>query len=217
MYHPQLPFPSFHVAHPDFLQNPKAQPPNGAFTFSPTTYNPAYNPKYYREQPRGMHHPSSSTGSVDMKTGSHLFIPPNADTTTTSTTATTTIAATNTLPPLHRILSAHDRDRSDQSPYSANSMSGSSGSALPQVSPQASYNGMHGNNADPRNPMYSLAPPNVSPSSVPHTSSSYISTKPVMTPGYNQLAPSSNAAAAAAPPGYAQSPEAGQSSGTSSP
>lgn len=186
-----------------YPQNPKV-PPNTNFAYPSTNFNATFNPKYYRDQSRGMHNPSSgSAGSVsEMKTGSHLLTSPsNAET-------------TSTLPPLHRVLSAHDRDRSDQSPYSAtNSISGNSGPTVltPQISPQTlAYNGLHNNNSDPRSSMYNLAPPSLSPSSTPHVSSSFAPAKPVMGSGYNQTTPSPA-------PGYAQSPEAGQSSGTSSP
>jgi len=185
-----------------YSQNPKV-PPNANFAYPSTSFNATFNPKYYREQPRGMHNPSGSAGSVsEMKTGSHLFTSPsNAET-------------TSTLPPLHRVLSAHDRDRSDQSPYSTNnSMSANAGptALAPQISPQAlSYNSLHNNNSDPRGSMYNLAPPSLSPSSTTHIASSFAPAKPVMGSGYNQTTPSPA-------PGYAPSPEAGQSSGTSSP
>jgi hypothetical protein len=135
-----------------------------------------------RQDMRPVHNSSGSFSlGPDTNSGSH----------DTSSFPTPSPSATESLPPVHRLLSAHDRDRSDQL------NSGSAGG----TSAAGSYNGHASSNS--RNvPVYSQALPTMSPGH--HAPYSH----PKGVAGYpQQLQPAS----------YGATSDPGHSSGTSSP
>jgi hypothetical protein len=157
----------------------------------PPVHNPSYDPRYDREVRPSMPMHSTSGGSFSSSSG--IETKPGSHYRSSSFTNT---PDANTLPPLNSLVPTHNRDRSD--PMYGNDMGG------PLSSPN-SYSNIPSSNGSRSNPMYNQSNSGLSSSSV-----SSVSSYPYHKPGHPY--PLNIQPVAYGPP-----PEAGHSSGTSSP